>query len=63
MEISSCRVAASPYPAYKTENVGRVSAAPPGNKTLGDVIVPDHIGVQPLLIALHVIAHHDLGFP
>ncbi|GHS73374.1 hypothetical protein EKTHUN627_41730 [Enterobacter kobei] len=31
-EISSCRVAASPYPAYKTENTGRVSAAPPGNK-------------------------------
>ena len=27
-----CRVAAAPYPAYKTENVGRVSEASPGKK-------------------------------
>ena len=25
-------MAAAPYPAYKTESVGRVSEAPPGNK-------------------------------
>ena len=28
----SCRVAASPYPAYVRAVVGPVSAAPPGNK-------------------------------
>ena len=28
----SCRVAASPYPAYVPVVVGPVSAAPPGNK-------------------------------
>lgn len=40
-------------------------AAVPGDKTrlLGHVIVPDHVGVQSLLIALHVVTHHDLGFP
>jgi hypothetical protein len=31
-----CRVAASPYPAYKMHYpVGPVSAAPPGNKKTG----------------------------
>ncbi len=40
-------------------------AAVPGDKTrlLGHVIVPDHVGVQSLLIALHVVTHHDLFFP
>ena len=61
---SFCRVAATPYPAYKTVNVGRVSAAPPGSQggLFRHFIVPDHIRVQALLIALHVIAHHNLGF-
>ncbi len=33
-----------------------------GEGLLRDAVVPDHIRVQPLLIPLHVIAHHDLGF-
>ncbi|SAF84168.1 Uncharacterised protein [Enterobacter cloacae] len=33
-----------------------------GEKLLRNAIVPDHIRVQPLLIPLHIIAHHDLSF-
>lgn len=44
---------------------GQTRPLDPATRTrlLGDAIVLDHIGVQPLLTVLYVIACHDLGFP
>ncbi len=64
--ISALYPAARCRPGPGEESVIRADkAAVPGDKTrlLGHVIVPDHVGVQSLLIALHVVTHHDLGFP
>ncbi len=64
--ISALYPAARCRPGPGEESVIRADkAAIPGDKTrlLGHVIVPDHVGVQSLLIALHVVTHHDLGFP